>query len=606
MAFDYSVSITDPQDASATDDALLTTDMDAALADWSQYITGLGTLEVAIDLVSSSFPGELASGAPTVGVVTGTAPDGAKLATPSSVYELLTGQHAAGASSDITVYVDPANLPELYLNPDPQAGGAVPANLYDMVTIFRHELAHGFGMSGFYDQGGSPAYGGQYQSTFDQYIQAGGGGSAWFTGPTAEGVYGGPIPLTNANSSEFYYHFANNASDPLANDLMSGLGLSAGTSRDISAFDLAVLKDAGVPITAGLGFAITPPIVSADTLVQATLAQLTPPGGTEANNFSPDGSDFPAAIGGDLNVATVTDPSPGSDLALPPDYQALIVDGAAPVTLFGTGLQSALLQGNSGNDTIVAGQGDETIVSGTGSNLIGLSGPDTLLSQGTDTVIGGGSPDTIYAAGSVLAFGGGGPLTFLNGNNASTVIGGTGAGPDLIGTGPGGGLFAGGSGGNNVIIGGSGAATIFGAGSGDLLFAAGSAPDTLIAGPGNETLVGAGSAGADTFYAGSGDDLMGGGSGRETFFGGTGSSTIIGGSGPDVYAFVNGLSSGGSDVIFGFNAAKGDSISLGGYGGNELSNALAHAAVGGGNTTITLSDHTTITFVGVTSSSALV
>ena len=70
---------------------------------------------------------------------------------------------------------------------------------------------------------------------------------------------------------------------------------------------------------------------------------------------------------------------------------------------------------------------------------------------------------------------------------------------------------------------------------------------------------------------------------------------MIGGSGADLYAFVNGLSSGGHDVIFGFDTAKGDSVLLDGYGANPI----ASQSSGGGNTTLVLTDNTTITFVGV-------
>ena len=104
-------------------------------------------------------------------------------------------------------------------------------------------------------------------------------------------------------------------------------------------------------------------------------------------------------------------------------------------------------------------------------------------------------------------------------------------------------------------------------------------------------------------YAGSGTDLLGGGAGNETFFAGHGNATVIGGSGADLYGFVNGLA-GGTETVFGFNTAKGDLISLQGYGPNEAQNDLANAAVAGGNTTLTLSDHTQVTFMGVTNLNA--
>ena len=135
--------------------------------------------------------------------------------------------------------------------------------------------------------------------------------------------------------------------------------------------------------------------------------------------------------------------------------------------------------------------------------------------------------------------------------------------------GTGGGLLAGGSAGGNELLAGSGSATIFGGGAGDALFADGAAPDLLVAGAGNETLSGIGSTGANVFFGGSGADLIGGGAGSEMFVAGSGTATILGGSGADLYGFRNGFSSGGRDIVQGFNAAKGDAVVLAGYSAGE-------------------------------------
>jgi Ca2+-binding RTX toxin-like protein len=132
-----------------------------------------------------------------------------------------------------------------------------------------------------------------------------------------------------------------------------------------------------------------------------------------------------------------------------------------------------------------------------------------------------------------------------------------------------------------------------------LVFAGGANADLLIAGSGNETLSGFGSTGANVFFAGAGNDLLAGGAGAETFLAGHGSSTVIGGTGADLYGFINGLG-GGSETVLGFSVAKGDHISLQGYGANAAQSALAGATVAGGSTTLTLSDHTSVTFIGVT------
>ncbi|HEX4259997.1 MAG TPA: hypothetical protein VHY76_02760 [Acetobacteraceae bacterium] len=235
-----------------------------------------------------------------------------------------------------------------------------------------------------------------------------------------------------------------------------------------------------------------------------------------------------------------------------------------------------------------------TISTGPGSSLVPLGdGPSVVFSTGSDVIVGGAGPATVFASGNAMMVGGAGSLEFVNGGGNSTVVGGTGSA--TIDGGAGGGVYKGGSAGNNFIIAGQMPTTIFGAGSGDLLMAAGAGPDLLIAGAGNETLTGVGSTGDNVFYAGSGADLLGGGAGAETFIGGTGSETVLGGGGADLYAFVDGLSSGGQDQIYGFDPTKGDRVLLDGYGPNPVASATSSD----GATTLVLTDSTTITFEGV-------
>ena len=170
-----------------------------------------------------------------------------------------TGNYVPGLSSDITVNLLAGNLGSVYVNPSPtpMPSGTVPAGEYDLVTVFRHELAHGFGFGGLTDSNGTL---GSQETLFDHYIQNV-NGTIDFTGPDAEATYGAllgtgtatPVPLTTLNNGEGYAHFANSTLDVNATDLMSGLGLPPGTQRDISAMDLAVLQDVGAPVTASVG-----------------------------------------------------------------------------------------------------------------------------------------------------------------------------------------------------------------------------------------------------------------------------------------------------------------------------------------------------------------
>ena len=293
-------------------------------------------------------------------------------------------------------------------------------------------------------------------------------------------------------------------------------------------------------------------------------------------------------------------------------------DHGTAATLVGSGSRPTLYLGSTGNDTIATAAGGVGVVQpGSGNDLIIASGADFVL-PGT------GGSDTVFAAGHVVAGIGAGMLTFVNGANAATVLGG--AGSALISGGAGGGLFAAGAGGASTVLGGAGAATILGGGNGDVLFAGGAAGDEIAAGPGSETLSAAGSTGNDVFFGGTGNDVIAAGAGNDsvvagpgapTIFAGagnaaifagsgadlivlgagagyvqmgTGNATVFGGTGADLFGVIDGQA-GGSDAIAGFKNGT-DHIRLQGY-------ASAPAISAAGNTTITLSDHTQITLLGV-------
>jgi len=240
----------------------------------------------------------------------------------------------------------------------------------------------------------------------------------------------------------------------------------------------------------------------------------------------------------------------------------------------------------NGDDTVLAlGSGNDTISAGGGHNAIMLgSGNNIVQSTGDDTVSAGSGHETIAATGmgSDVIFGNSSALFFVATGGSATVFGGSGSDTFFGGTGPD--VVHGGTGGNNFLVAGTGAATLFGGGNGDQLFAAGSGAQALHAGAGNETLFGGFS------------------SGNDTFFGGTGNVSITGGSGANLFAFADGQA-GGNASIQGFTSGR-DHVDLQGYGRNEVAKALKSQTVVGGTDTITLSDHTTISFANVSSLTA--
>ena len=311
------------------------------------------------------------------------------------------------------------------------------------------------------------------------------------------------------------------------------------------------------------------------------------------------GSSSGESLVGQKAGAVVTAASVGGDtLIAGPSGETLDGSGASSGDVFfGAASGGTVFKGGLGHDTMVGGGGSNTVTSGTGGSVIFLgSGQNLVQSQGADTIVGSSGNDTIQAGGAaVTLFAGSGTTSFTGGSAASTVIGGSGG--LTVSGGAGGGAFFGSASGNNLLQSGSGTAFLAGAGSGDQLIATGNASDILVAASGNETLDAAGSAGNNILYGGSGADVVRLGSGANTFLAGSGSAAITAGSGSAMFDFMAGI--GGSVTIAGFDANR-DQLGLFGYGNGEAASALANASVAGGNTTLSLSDGTQITLLGVT------
>src|SRR5579871_4585667 len=148
--FQFSISMTDTAGLSAGQEDDIVNDLSAAALDWAQYLTGHTTIRIQLDIVPGTSGDELAHAGATSDQSSGTTLDGRQLDTPSSIAALNTGNYDPGLSSDITVTFLAGNLGSIYVNPNPtpMPSGTVPSGEHDLVTVFRHELAHGFGFGG--------------------------------------------------------------------------------------------------------------------------------------------------------------------------------------------------------------------------------------------------------------------------------------------------------------------------------------------------------------------------------------------------------------------------------------------------------------------------
>jgi hypothetical protein len=345
---------------------------------------------------------------------------------------------------------------------------------------------------------------------------------------------------------------------------------------------------------------------------------------------APSGSTYAISVGGGNDTiygngsGTVTGGSGTSLLdvsgAGPSTSNLLISNGTADTVIGGAGATTVqalgsqtLIYGGTGGLTLETSGSFDTIsasaatsvaatLSGSQALLFGALGATVITDQGTqDTVVGGAGALTVnggVGASQLLVFGGG-PLTFVGGTGAATVAGGSSA---MVTGGSGGVTFAADAGSSDTVTAGSGGATLFGAANATVVIAGSASSVLAVAASGNETLNGASSGVGDLFWGGAGGDLLIGGSGNDTLAGGAGSTTLTGGAG-DNFFFVTDGHAGGNDYITDFTAQ--DTVGLFGYGSAAAGTALQDASSSAGNVTLTLSDNTTITFLGVASSTEL-
>ncbi len=258
------------------------------------------------------------------------------------------------------------------------------------------------------------------------------------------------------------------------------------------------------------------------------------------------------------------------------DASTIYLSGTGATVVGGSGLLDILASNGisppgGGGDTITLGSGGGGIT-GVANSTFNLAGTASVTAGGSDTINVGGATATVRAdtaagAGPTLVNGptGTGSLMFIGGTGASTVAGGAVA------------LTVAGALGGSV--------TFTGAASGNLLMVSGAG--------GSASLIDASTAtGANTFVTGSSAATVLGGSGADLFTIGSAASSLTGGAnGVNTYEFQATATGGATDVITDFKAT--DKLSISGYALNGAS-VLAGASVGGGSTTITLSDQTKI------------
>lgn len=369
----FNVTLNDPNNQYSQYHADVSAGVLAAANMWGANIQGQGTLSIQVNF--SNLGGTtLASAGSTTFPFAGNV-NGVNIYEHGALYEILTGIDSNGNASDITVNVSTAYLTAGAFFFDPTRTQAVPSNKTDFMTVMLHELGHALVFNGFLNANGkmpTDTDGKPYGTTYDTHIFVS-NGQAYFGGPNVSIVNGGPVLLSALDNTA---HLG-------VDDLMYP-SIADGAKTYISALDIAIAQDSGVPIATNRG----------DYIVLIS------------------GNDLFDGGAGDDSIVGAT----GND------------------TLIGNTGNDVIL-GNQGNDVLHGNQGNDIIAGGQDADLVtGDEGDDFLYgNMGSDTILGGDGNDIIFGGqGDDLITGGSGNDTMSGNLGADRFIFGTGSGADII------------------------------------------------------------------------------------------------------------------------------------------------------------------------------
>lgn len=160
--------------------------------------------------------------------------------------EIRTGNDPNATEPDIRItFGESYLLHELWFDPDPLSGTAVPLDRTDAYSVMLHELGHALGFDSA-RQVADASLPAEWMFLLDEMTTFD-GENPFFMGRAATVEYGGPVPLTYRG----YSHLGNIAPHPgedLASDLMSGVQFLRGHRYTISSVDAAILADLRLPI----------------------------------------------------------------------------------------------------------------------------------------------------------------------------------------------------------------------------------------------------------------------------------------------------------------------------------------------------------------------
>ncbi|WP_292931269.1 hypothetical protein [Novosphingobium sp. PASSN1] len=407
-----------------------------ALKLWGEKLAGNAEVKIRLEIITEQSDRVLADAGPSAGAIVGT--DGDTKYWVSALALRLQGNVVRNPDNEpeITIRVNANNLSSVFLDPTPATRNDLPKDKYDGLSIMLHELGHGLGFYGFYDDA-TKTFVDNLKSSFDYRITAGDPVNG-FSGPNSFGILTG-VAITKGN----YAHYGNNPGDPrdgyILLGLMTGLGAVPGFAYQIGDLDVAMLADTGL---------------------------------ATAGNDVLDLPFLPAMRGGPGND-TITGGA-GDNRLWGDAGQDRISGGDGNDRLFG-GTARDFLLGQGGNDRLDGGIGRDYMAGGAGDDtyFVDASGDDIFETEylvgdagGMDTVRASASYDLsvegrqyiekiVLTGNAAINANGNALANTLFGNAAANVLSG-GSGRDVLSGRAGGDTLIGGAG-RDMLTGGSGA-----------------------------------------------------------------------------------------------------------------------------------------------------
>ncbi|MDP2714795.1 hypothetical protein [Rheinheimera sp.] len=241
----FTVSYKDPQGL-IKNKTLYAENIKAAGKAWEQHLAGSATIEILVQVVHDNMGRHSAHSKRSYYVRTIA---GKRIYEQGVAFEIRTGIDPNGAEPDLIITTDRKALDGMWLDEEPyQRLKPVAVGKIDSMSVFIHELGHALAFSGWLNINTQSSTENVNYSTYDNNIRFV-NGNPYFTGPFAEAVYGGSVPL--AFKSNSYAHIGDadkHRGHALENTIMNGIAFYYSRRYNITPLDLAIMHDSGVAL----------------------------------------------------------------------------------------------------------------------------------------------------------------------------------------------------------------------------------------------------------------------------------------------------------------------------------------------------------------------